>query len=332
MDFKELQKKIKSKVFDSVYLLHGEEPYYIDQLVDLIESTVLMDHEKDFNQQIVYGKDADVLSLLGYVKQYPMMAEKRLVILKEAQDFKLLLELEPYFNEPVPSTIFVIAYKYKNIDARSKFFKLIQQQGTVFKSEKVKDYQLPDWISKLLKTKGFTHSSKVPHVLAESIGNDLSRISNEIDKLSIVLAEGAQIDETLVEKHIGISKEYNIFELNNAVAAKDLVKSMKIVHYFDANPKAGELVAVIPFLFKFFSQIMRLHFLQDKSREGIARALQVHPFVAGELLNSRNNYDPKKIAENIALLHEYDLKAKGVGAASESKVELMRELVIQLIT
>ena len=258
------------------------------------------------------------MSLLGVLKQYPMMAERRLVILKEAQEFKQLLELESYLNESVPSTVFVIAHKYKSVDSRTKFAKLAQQHGVVFKAEKIRDYQLPEWITSLLSSKGFTHTSKVPHILAESIGNDLSRISNEIDKLAIVLPEGQKIDEALVEKHIGISKEYNIFELNNAVGARDMVK-------------AGELVPVIGILFKFFSQLMRIHFIQDKSREGIAKAINVHAFVAGELMNSRNHYNPKKVAENIELLYQYDLKSKGVGSTSEVSDTLLRELVIQLI-
>ena len=190
---------------------------------------------------------------------------------------------------------------------------------------------MPDWIAGVLQTKGFSFSSKVPHILAESIGNDLSRISNEIDKLAIVLPEGQKIDEALVEKHIGISKEYNVFELNNAVASKDLVKALKIVKYFQANPKAGDLVPVIAMLFKLFSQLMRIHFLPDKTREGIAKAIGVHPFVAGELINSKNHYNPKKVAENIELLYTYDLKSKGVGNSGETNGELMRELVIQLM-
>ena len=331
MDFKALQKKIKAKEFEPIYVLHGDESFYIDKLVDLFEDTALEPHERDFNQQVIYGKEADLLNLLGVLKQYPMMAERRLVILKEAQEFKQLLELESYLNEPVPSTVFVIAHKYKSVDSRTKFAKLAQQKGVVFKAEKIRDYQLPEWITSLLSSKGFTHTSKVPHILAESIGNDLSRISNEIDKLAIVLPEGQKIDEALVEKHIGISKEYNIFELNNAVGARDMVKALKIVKYFEANPKAGELVPVIGILFKFFSQLMRIHFIQDKSREGIAKAINVHAFVAGELMNSRNHYNPKKVAENIELLYQYDLKSKGVGSTSEVSDTLLRELVIQLI-
>ena len=332
MDFKELQKNIKAKAFSPVYLLHGEEPYYIDKLVDLIENTAIEEHERDFNQEIIYGKEADLMGLLSILKQYPMMAERRVVIIKEAQEFKDFYLLESYLNDPAPTTLLVMAYKYKNVDSRTKFAKLAQEKGLVFKSEKIKDYNLADWIANLLKSKGFTHTSKVPLILAESIGNDLSRIANEIDKLAIILPAGQQIDEGLVEKHIGISKEYNIFELNNAVAAKDLFKALKIVQYFEANPKAGELVPVISMLFKLFSQLMRIHFTAEKSREGIAKSLGIHAFAAGELLQSKNLYNPKKVAENIETLYYYDLKSKGVGASNEAKGDLMRELIIQLIS
>ncbi|MFM7566915.1 MAG: DNA polymerase III subunit delta [Flavobacteriales bacterium] len=330
MTFVALQKKITSKDFSPVYLLHGEEPYFIDRLVALLETHVLEAHEKDFNQEIVYGKETEALSLLSSAKQYPMMSERRLVLVKEAQDFKSWDTLEPYINEPLESTILVFAYKYKNMDARTKFFKAVQKHE-VFKSEKIKEYQLPEWIGSYLKSKGFSFASRVPHLLSESIGNDLSRISNEIEKLAIVLREGEEVNEAHIEKHIGISKEYNVFELNNAVAAKDLAKAIRIVQYFESNPKAADLVQVISMLFRYFSQIMRIHFMQNKSREHIASTLKIHPYVVGELLQSKNNFTPKKIAENIEVLHAFDLKSKGVGNAGESSGALMRELVIQLI-
>lgn len=331
MEFKELHRKLLAKEYAPLYLLHGEEPYFIDRITKEIEDQVLGEGERDFDQEVLYGRDTEPLSLISSLKQFPMIAPWRVVILKEAQEFKGLEQLESYVSNPSPKTIFVLAHKYKTVDARSKFYKAIQQHGVVFKSEKIKDYQLPDWIASLLKSKGFTHTSKVPHILAESIGNDLQRIVNETDKLSIVLPSGQQIDEVLLEKHIGISKEYNVFELTNAISVKDLPKAIKIVRYFEANPKAGELVPVIAILFKYFSQLMRIHFLENKSRESVASALKVHPFVAGELLKSRTEFPPKKVAENIELLYAYDLKAKGVGNASQANGELLRELVMQLI-
>lgn len=331
MDHKLLLKEIRNKKFEKIYFLHGEEPYFIDVLTKAIQDNALEESERDFNQSILYGKDAEVLSLISELKSYPMMAERRLVILKEAQYFKAIEQLESYLENPANSTIFVICYKYKTFDARKKTLKNALKNGVVFKSEKVKEYQLAEWIQQYLKTTGYELTSKACMLLIESLGNDLGRIVKELEKLAVLIEKGTIINENHIEENIGISKDYNVFELTNAVANKDNLKALKIVDYFEHNPKAADLVFVISNLFKFFSQIMRIHFLPNKSREAVARALGVHPFVAGELTNAKNKYDPRKIAANIALIHEYDLKSKGVGNTSATQGELMREMVYQLI-
>lgn len=331
MDHKLLLKEIRNKKFEKIYFLHGEEPYFIDVLTKAIQDNALEESERDFNQSILYGKDAEVLSLISELKSYPMMAERRLVILKEAQYFKAIEQLESYLENPANSTIFVICYKYKTFDARKKTLKNALKNGVVFKSEKVKEYQLAEWIQQYIKTTGYELTSKACMLLIESLGNDLGRIVKELEKLAVLIEKGTIINENHIEENIGISKDYNVFELTNAVANKDNLKALKIVDYFEHNPKAADLVFVISNLFKFFSQIMRIHFLPNKSREAVARALGVHPFVAGELTNAKNKYDPRKIAANIALIHEYDLKSKGVGNTSATQGELMRELVYQLI-
>jgi len=331
MDHKLLLKEIRNKKFEKIYFLHGEEPYFIDVLTKAIQDNALEESERDFNQSILYGKDAEVLSLISELKSYPMMAERRLVILKEAQYFKAIEQLESYLENPANSTIFVICYKYKTFDARKKTLKNALKNGVVFKSEKVKEYQLAEWIQQYIKTTGYELTSKACMLLIESLGNDLGRIVKELEKLAILIEKGTIINENHIEENIGISKDYNVFELTNAVANKDNLKALKIVDYFEHNPKAADLVFVISNLFKFFSQIMRIHFLPNKSREAVARALGVHPFVAGELTNAKNKYDPRKIASNIALIHEYDLKSKGVGNTSATQGELMREMVYQLI-
>ena len=203
--------------------------------------------------------------------------------------------------------------------------------GVVFKSDKVKEYQLSEWIQAYVKSLGFGITSKAGMLLAEFLGNDLGRIVKEIEKLSLLIEAGTTINEIHIEENIGISKDYNIFELTNAIATKDSVKAFKIVQYFEYNPKAGELVAIIPNLFTLFTRLMKIHFLPNKSRDVVAQTLGVHPFVAGELSNQRNNYDPKKLAQNIATLHEYDLKAKGVGNSTFSSGELMREMTYKLL-
>jgi DNA polymerase III subunit delta len=331
MDYKLLLKEIRNKKFEKIYFLHGEEPYFIDVLTKAIQDNALEESERDFNQSILYGKDAEVLSLISELKSYPMMAERRLVILKEAQYFKAIEQLESYLENPVTSTIFVICYKYKTFDARKKTLKNALKNGVVFKSEKVKEYQLAEWIQQNVKSSGYEMTSKACMLMVESLGNDLGRIVKELEKLAVLIEKGTTINDKHIEENIGISKDYNVFELTNAVANKDNLKALKIVDYFEHNPKAADLVFVISNLFKFFSQIMRIHFLPNKSREAVAKALGVHPFVAGELTNAKNKYDPRKIAANIALIHEYDLKSKGVGNTSATQGELMREMVYQLI-
>ena len=331
MDHKLLLKEIRNKKFEKIYFLHGEEPYFIDVLTKAIQDNALEESERDFNQSILYGKDAEVLSLISELKSYPMMAERRLVILKEAQYFKAIEQLESYLENPVTSTIFVICYKYKTFDARKKTLKNALKNGVVFKSEKVKEYQLAEWIQQNVKSSGYEMTSKACMLMVESLGNDLGRIVKELEKLAVLIEKGTTINDKHIEENIGISKDYNVFELTNAVANKDNLKALKIVDYFEHNPKAADLVFVISNLFKFFSQIMRIHFLPNKSREAVAQALGVHPFVAGELTNAKNKYDPRKIAANITLIHEYDLKSKGVGNTSATQGELMREMVYQLI-
>lgn len=331
MDSKSLIKDIKGGKFLPVYVLHGDEAYYIDEISDAIQEHALEDHERDFNQSIVYGKEADLLTLISDLRSYPLMSERRLLILKEAQDFKSLEELNAYIENPLSSTVLVICHKYKAIDARKKLLKSAVKVGVIFKSDKVKEYQLVDWTLNMVKAKGFGITSKANMLLVESLGNDLSRIVNEINKLAIFIEPGTTINEVHIEENIGISKDYNIYELSNAVAVKDYLQAMKIVNYFDQNLKPGDFIPIYSSLFKFFTQIMRIHFLPNKSQEAVARALQIHPFVANGLLSSKNNYSPKKIAANIELLHIYDLKAKGVGNQSMPAGELMRELVFQLL-
>lgn len=331
MDHKLVIKNIKDKKFEKIYFLHGDEPYFIDLITEALIENVLEEHERDFNQTILYGKDAELLSLIAELKGFPMMSERRLVILKEAQDFKKLDELEAYMEYPLDSTVFVINYKYGTFDSRKKVMKSVAKNGLVFKSGKVKDYILPDWIQTYVKTTGYSITGKAAILLSEFLGNDLSRIVNELDKLYILLEKGTAINEIHIEENIGISKDYNVFELTNALGANDLVKAYKIVNYFEMNPKATSIVVVIPTLFRFFSQLMRIHFLPNKSKDTVANALKVHPFVAGELVRATTIYNPSKLARNIEILHDFDLRSKGVGDSSSSEGELMREMIYSLM-
>lgn len=331
MDHKLIIKDIESGKFENIYFLHGEEALFIDMITDAIIKHALQEHERDFNQSIIYGKEADALSLISEAKGYPMMAERRLVVLKEAQDFRGIEDLLPYFEDPSDQTILVINYKYKKYDTRKKSMKAAAKNGLVFKSDKVKEYRLPDWIKSHVISKGYSISPKASMLLGEFLGNDLSRIVNEIDKLEILVEKGTTINEIHIEENIGISKDYNVFELINAVGARNVEKANRIVDYFDHNPKATSIIVVVSNLFNHYSRLMRIHFMQNKSREAVASALKVHPFVAGELLNSSKIYKPKKIAANIAVLHEYDLKSKGVGNTSFTHGQLMKELIFRLM-
>lgn len=331
MDYKLVIKDIEAGKFEKIYFLHGEEAFFIDAITDAIVAHALQDHERDFNQTILYGKDSDALSIISEAKGYPMMSERRLVIIKEAQDFKGMEDLLPYFEAPSDQTIFVINYKYKNYDTRKKSIKECAKHGLVFKSEKVPEYKLAEWINGYVGTSGYSITPKASMLLAEFLGNDLSRIVNELNKLEILVEKGTTINEIHIEENIGISKDYNVFELTNAIAIRDVSKANKIVDYFSHNPKATSIIVVISNLFNHYAKLMKIHFLENKSRESIASAVGVPPFVAGQLLASAKIYNPKKIASNIAVLHEYDLKSKGVDNTSFSEGQLMKELIYRLM-
>ena len=331
MDYKLIIKDIKAKKFEKIYFLHGEEAYYIDAITDAILEHALEDHERDFNQTILYGKDSDALSIISEAKGYPMMAERRLVILKEAQDFKGMEDLIPYFETPSEQTVFVINYKYKKYDSRKKSIKAAAKNGIVYKAEKVPEYKLVDWISAFVQSNGYRITPKASMLLAEFLGNDLSKISIELDKLNILIEKGTTINEIHIEENIGISKDYNVFELVNAISTRDITKANTIVDYFDHNPKATNIVVVVGNLFNHFAKLMKIHFLPNKNRDTIANSLRVPPFVAGQLLTATKTYNPKKCAANIALLHEYDLKSKGVGNSSFTSGQLMKELIYRLM-
>jgi len=331
MDFKSLKQQIINKDFKPVYLLHGEEPLFIDQIAKLIQEYALESHEKDFNEIVVYGKDSDVRTIVSEAKGFPMMAERRIVIVREAQDLKELDLLESYLENPNPTTILVLAYKYKKVDSRKKISKLFAKFGVVFTSDKIKEYQLVDWITKYVVSVNYQISSKAAMLLAESIGNDLSRIAGELDKLSIILEKGTTINEIHIEQNIGISKDYNMFELSSAIQSNDYLKAMKIITYFKFNPKSAPIVVIIGSLYNLFSQLMKVHYVSDKTSQGVASALKVHPFVAGELIKATKIYNPKIIARNINYLYQYDLKSKGIGNSHAEDGELMTELVYKLM-
>lgn len=331
MDFKSILKDIADKKIAPLYVLHGEEPYFIDLLSDAIIEHAVDESEKDFNLQVLYGKDVDASTIMSEARSFPFMGERKVVVIREAQDLKDIYELEKLLPQLVETNVLVLCHKYKALDGKRKFTKDAGSKGVVFKSEKVKDYQLADWIVNFVRSLGYDITPKAAALLGEFLGNDLSRIVNELNKLAIVLEPGTRISDVHIEENIGISKDYNIFELNNAVAIRDIKKVFQIADYFEKNPKDHSIIAVIPSLFKLFTNMMRVHFAENKTKEFIASKVGLHPFVAQELIKNSANFPPKVLARNVEILHNYDLKAKGVNNASTSDGQLLKEMLIQLL-
>jgi len=285
-DYKNIIQSLKEKNAKPVIFLHGEESFYIDLIIDAAIKYTLDDSERDFNQTIIYGKDSDLNALLAQLKQFPMMAEKQLVIMKEAQDVKDWSPLENYFENPVDSTLFVIAHKHKKADSRKKYLKSIKKTGEIFESSRLYENQVDAWIQVYLKSKGFSINPKASLLLVDFLGTDLGRISKELDKLIIVLEKGTTISEIHIEENIGVSKDYNPFELANAVAKRDIHKAHKIINYFEQNPKATHITMLLPTVFSFFERLMRVHFLRINNPNQIKTSLGVNFFVAQDLSSS----------------------------------------------
>lgn len=328
---KEIIKQFKDKNPKPLYLLHGEEPYYIDKITDAATKYVLEDHEKDFNFTLLYGKDVDLSQLLEHVKRYPMMAEKQLIIVKEAQDVRNWDAFNGYFENPTSSTVLILAHKYKKAPANKKFFKLIKKNGEVFESKKLYENQVDAWIMNYLKERGYTITQKATMLLVESLGADLSKIANELKKLAIILGDVKAIDETHIEKNIGISKDYNAFELTNAIASRDVLKANKIINYFEQNPKAAHIVTLIPLIFNFHERLMKAHFSNANDINSLMSSLRMSYPAAKEVMQAKRIYPVKKVANNIVLLQEFDLKSKGINRGPGSDADLLRELIFLLM-
>lgn len=331
MDYLDILSDLKKKNYKPVYFLSGEEPYFIDQISDFIEKKVLDESEKEFNQAILYGRDTDVGTIIGEAKRYPMMSDKMVIIVKEAQNIRNIEDLDSYISNPLDSTILVICYKYKTLDKRKAFPKTVAKKGILFESKKLYDNKIPDWISAYLKEKKYTISPKSSQLLTEYLGNDLGKISNELDKMMINLAPGTEITPDHIQMNIGISKDFNTFELNDALSKRDVVKANRIVNYFAANSKEHPLVLTIASLNSFFVKLLRYHGLEDKSKESAARALGVNPFFVNDYVQAARNYPMQKIKSIVGNLREYDLRSKGIDNVSADDGELMKELIWKIL-
>jgi DNA polymerase-3 subunit delta len=332
MTYEQLIGDLKKRSFKPIYFLHGEEPYYIDLVTEFITSSVLTAAEQSFNQTIMYGKEFDAYQVINAAKRYPMMASHQVVVVREAQELKEFDELVHYVEKPQPSTLLVINYKYKSADKRKKVFRALEKHAACFESKKLFDNQLPGWISGYASGREYSIEPKAAALLAEFLGSDLSRIANEIDKLIIAIGNRARtITPADVEKNIGISKDFNQFELQNALGKGDVVGANRIIRHFAANEKKYPLPLVTGSLYSFFSKLLLIHYAKDKSQQGVATLLKVHPFFAKDYLAAANRYTAGKLVNIISLLRTYDMKSKGFEGNSVPDGELMKELVFKIL-
>lgn len=330
MTFDAILTELKSAKYRPVYFLTGEEPYFIDVITDYIVEHALQESEKAFNQTILYGKDSDMANIIASARRYPMMAPRQLIVVKEAQQLRNLEGLEKYLAAPMPSSVLVLAYKYKKIDKRTKLAKLLAEKCVFFESEKIREDKVAVWIKNLVGADGYQIEGKAASLLVDYLGNDLPRITNEIDKLKIVLPSGSkQITAELIEKNIGISKDYNNFELNRAIVSLDVVKANRIINYFSANPKTNPLVLTISSLFYYFTKVLLFHGLPGKSKDEVARELGINPYFIAEYQQAARNFPAGKTKQIISWLREYDMKSKGGSAASDG--DLLRELMYKIL-
>jgi len=326
---KEIVTAIKNKDFHPVYFLMGEEAYYIDAISDYIEANVLSEEEKGFNQMVLYGRDVTVDDIINQAKRYPMMAERQVVIVKEAQDLTRTIEnLVPYVENPQPTTVLVICYKYKKLDARKKLAKTIKKHGLLFEGKKLYENQIPNWIRQTLESKGYLITPKAAQMLTEFLGTDLGKINNELQKLQLILPKGAQVTPEVVEENIGISKDFNNFELQNAIGAKDIKKAFAIIQYFGQNPKNNPIVMTVALLYSFFVKLLKYHALSNKGNA--AKSLGVNPYFIKDYEQAARNYPMKKVSTIMTAIREIDLKSKGVGAANMTQSDLLKELLVKI--
>ena len=331
-EVKQLVTDIKKGNIKPIYFLMGEEAYYIDKISSYIEDTVLAEEEKGFNQMILYGRDVTIEDIVGNAKRYPMMAERQVVIVKEAQDLSRTIEkLVSYAENPQPTTVLVLNYKYKKLDKRKALYKSLKKVGVVYESKKLYENQVSDWIRRVLSSKGYTITPKAAQMLVEFLGTDLSKIDNELNKLQIILPKGSQITPDHIEENIGISKDFNNFELRKAIGERNVVKAHQIVNYFAENPKDNPMVVTVSLLFNFFSQLLHFHGLNDKSPRSVASALKVNPFFVNEYLVAAKNYPMKKVSAAISTLRDFDVKSKGVGANALPQRDLLKELIVRIL-
>jgi DNA polymerase-3 subunit delta len=324
---------IKAGNIKPIYFLMGEEPYYIDKLTEYMEANLLSEDEKGFNQTVLYGRDVSVDDIVSTAKRYPMMAERQVVIVREAQELSRTIDkLESYAENPMPTTVLVIAYKYKTLDKRKKLVKFLDKKGLVYESKKLYENQVGDWLKRVLAGKKLNIEPKAAAMLVDFLGTDLSKIANELDKLAIILPKGSTVTPELIEENIGFSKDFNVFELRKAIGERNVKKAYQIAQYFADNPKDNPLVLTVGQTFGFFVQLLKYHGLKDRSPKSVASALGINPFFVKEYEVAIKNYPMKKVSQIVASLRDIDVKSKGVGANGLPPGDLMKEMLANIFS
>ena len=337
MAHRQIIRNIQSGKFAPIYVLHGEESFFIEEITKVLLACTVDEASKDFNETVVYGRDTDINQILASARRFPMMAERQLVLVKEAQDLKCwkrkdeLEKLAAYAESPVSSTVLVFAYMNKKIDGRSKAVKTLSKNGILFLGEKVRDYKLSQWITSYVQDQGLTLNGQASQLLSEYLGNDLRKVVNEISKLKISLPAGSAVTSEVIEKHIGISKDYNVFELQRALGVKDVGKASRIVNHFEANPKSNPLAMVIPVLSAYFSKLFVYHGLKDKSQQAAAKSMGCSPYAVRDYSAASRVYEVNKIARIFSYLREADRKSKGQGNATISEGMILRETIFKIL-
>jgi DNA polymerase III subunit delta len=322
---------LRKKNYKPVYWLEGEEDYFIDEIIDYAENNILSEGEKGFNLTTFYGRDTDWAEVINACRRYPMFSEKQVILLKEAQSMRGIEKLEGYIERPLVSTILFVSYKGKKVDGRTKFAKVLKEKGVVLTTKKLYENELPDWTQKLIKSKEYSITNRALYLLIDHIGNDLSRISNEIDKIILNLNERREINEDDIENFVGISKEYNVFELQDALAKKDIFKAIRIAQYFEGNPKAGPIQMILPALHSFFSKLQLIHTIPSGNEKTLASQIGVPDWKIRDYLQAANRYSLNNIEKNLVLLMQYNLKSIGIDDAGTEDALLLKELLVKMI-
>lgn len=333
----DLLKDLQTQKYDPVYFLHGEENYYIDLISDFIEQNALQEFEKGFNQMLMYGKDVQMGQIVNNARRFPMMAERQVIIVKEFQDLPDLRSeeahkiLQKYVENPLPTTVLVLAHKHKLFDKRKALYKSLEKNACVIETKKLYDNEIPKWIEKYIQQKGLSISPVATALLAEYVGNDLSRLAGEIDKLALNLGETKNIDEKVVKQFVGQSREYSVFDLQKALIEKDVLKANKIIHIFAQNPKDNPIIPIITILFQFFAKVLLVHQSSQKTSEHLSKLLGINPFFVKDYQKAAQNYPLNKTIQCIHLLRQADLQSKGINAGSMQEENILKELIFKIL-